>query len=103
MDAEDFVFDDLTSDDEASPPASPSTAADADADANAAQSPWELASYTESVAEEHARRSTTSIDDKISRARKQRPLPLPIDEEAAVDGELTDRQVGFTVSRCLVR
>lgn len=37
------------------------------------QSPWDFASYSESVAEEHARRSTTSVDFKISKAT---PAPL---------------------------
>ncbi|XP_057971965.1 DEAD-box ATP-dependent RNA helicase 28-like [Malania oleifera] len=32
------------------------------------QSPWDFASYSESAADEHARRSTTSIDFKISKA-----------------------------------
>ncbi|KAJ6681012.1 hypothetical protein OIU74_019485 [Salix koriyanagi] len=41
------------------------------------QSPWDFASYSESVAEEHARRSTTSIDEKISRVRQQHSTPLP--------------------------
>ncbi|XP_050212549.1 DEAD-box ATP-dependent RNA helicase 28 [Mercurialis annua] len=40
------------------------------------QSPWDLASYSESVAEEHARRSTTSIDFKISKALEHRSFPL---------------------------
>ncbi|XP_027340936.1 DEAD-box ATP-dependent RNA helicase 28 isoform X1 [Abrus precatorius] len=40
------------------------------------QSPWDFAKYTESVAEEHARRSTTSVDDKISKALRQRSTPV---------------------------
>ncbi|XP_010246835.1 PREDICTED: DEAD-box ATP-dependent RNA helicase 28-like [Nelumbo nucifera] len=40
------------------------------------QSPWEFSAYSESVAEEHARRSTTSIDFKISRAREECSIPL---------------------------
>ncbi|KAJ6736407.1 RNA HELICASE [Salix viminalis] len=47
------------------------------------QSPWDFASYSESVAEEHARRSTTSIDDKISRVRQQHSTPLPDHTEDA--------------------
>ena len=39
---------------------------------NSGQSPWDFASYSESVAEEHARRSTTSIDDKITKAIQRR-------------------------------
>ncbi|GMN35811.1 hypothetical protein TIFTF001_005536 [Ficus carica] len=35
------------------------------------QSPWDFSSYSESVAEEHARRSTTSVDFKISKALQQ--------------------------------
>ena len=35
------------------------------------QSPWDFAKYTESVAEEHGRRSTTSVDHKIEKAIKQ--------------------------------
>ncbi|XP_015954163.2 LOW QUALITY PROTEIN: DEAD-box ATP-dependent RNA helicase 28 [Arachis duranensis] len=42
------------------------------------QSPWDFAKYTESVAEEHARRSTTSVDEKISKALKQRSTPLAV-------------------------
>ncbi|CAN1240518.1 DEAD-box ATP-dependent RNA helicase 28 [Linum grandiflorum] len=49
------------------------------------QSPWDFAAFSESVAEEHARRRTTSIDDKISKARQQLAVPLTYssdDEEA---------------------
>nr|CAD1844259.1 unnamed protein product [Ananas comosus var. bracteatus] len=41
------------------------------------QSPWEFSSFTESVADEHERRRTTSVDAKIARARMERPLSLP--------------------------
>uniref|UniRef100_A0A5B6ZHN3 Putative DEAD-box ATP-dependent RNA helicase 28 n=1 Tax=Davidia involucrata TaxID=16924 RepID=A0A5B6ZHN3_DAVIN len=40
------------------------------------QSPWDFASFSESVTEEHARRSTTSIDFKISKALQQRSVPI---------------------------
>lgn len=53
------------------------------------QSPWDFASYSESVAEEHARRSTTSIDDKISRARQQHSAPLT---ELADDASSSDSE-----------
>ncbi|KAJ6920902.1 DEAD-box ATP-dependent RNA helicase 28 isoform X1 [Populus alba x Populus x berolinensis] len=53
------------------------------------QSPWDFASYSESVAEEHARRSTTSIDDKISRARQQHSTPLT---ELADDASSSDSE-----------
>jgi ATP-dependent RNA helicase DDX27 len=58
------------------------------------QSPWDFASYSESVAEEHARRSTTSIDDKISRARQQHSTPLTehADDASSSDSE-PDKQV----------
>lgn len=42
------------------------------------QSPWDFASYSESVEQEHARRSTTSIDFKISKALQQCPTPTAI-------------------------
>ncbi|KAA8528760.1 hypothetical protein F0562_036115 [Nyssa sinensis] len=40
------------------------------------QSPWDFAAFSESVTEEHARRSTTSIDFKISKALQQRSIPI---------------------------
>ncbi|CAH8316841.1 unnamed protein product [Eruca vesicaria subsp. sativa] len=46
-----------------------------------AQSPWDFASYSSSVGEEHARRHTTSIDEKISKAIKHHPLPISTEEE----------------------
>ncbi|KAF0889955.1 hypothetical protein E2562_034411 [Oryza meyeriana var. granulata] len=54
----DFRFDPDGSDDERAAPAR----------RKPAQSPWEFSSYAESVAAEHARRRTTSIDEKISQA-----------------------------------
>ncbi|XP_050124174.1 DEAD-box ATP-dependent RNA helicase 28-like isoform X2 [Malus sylvestris] len=39
------------------------------------ESPWDFASYSETVAQEHARRSTTSVDFKISKALQQRSVP----------------------------
>ncbi|CAN7031357.1 unnamed protein product [Brassica rapa subsp. trilocularis] len=50
-----------------------------------AQSPWDFASYSSSVGEEHARRHTTSIDEKISKAIKHRPLPISAEEEEEED------------------
>ncbi|GFY86254.1 DEA(D/H)-box RNA helicase family protein [Actinidia rufa] len=60
------------------------------------QSPWDFASYSESVAEEHARRSTTSVDFKISKALQHRSTPLPnlADDEEASDSE-PDRQEDY--------
>ncbi|KAF9622785.1 hypothetical protein IFM89_034020 [Coptis chinensis] len=54
-----------------------------DTSAKKSQSPWEFAAYSESVAEEHARRSTTSIDQKISKVREEHALqiPSPSDDE----------------------
>ncbi|KAJ9542593.1 hypothetical protein OSB04_029099, partial [Centaurea solstitialis] len=64
------------------------------------QSPWDFSSYTESVAEEHARRSTTSIDDKISKIIQQRGHAEliqekdEVDEDGSTDSE-PDRQEDF--------
>ncbi|KAJ9165956.1 hypothetical protein P3X46_020766 [Hevea brasiliensis] len=61
------------------------------------QSPWDFASYSESVAEEHARRSTTSVDYKISRALQHRSVPITTpaaDAEAASDSE-PDKQEDY--------
>ncbi|KAF3572924.1 hypothetical protein F2Q69_00060112 [Brassica cretica] len=52
-----------------------------------AQSPWDFASYSSSVGEEHARRHTTSIDEKISKAIKHRPLPISTEEEEEEEEE----------------
>ncbi|KAK3231850.1 hypothetical protein Dsin_003731 [Dipteronia sinensis] len=49
------------------------------------QSPWDFAAYSESVAEEHARRSTTSIDYKISKLLQQRPAPVTTTADADAD------------------
>ncbi|KAK4429398.1 DEAD-box ATP-dependent RNA helicase 28 [Sesamum alatum] len=46
------------------------------------QSPWDFSSYSESVADEHSRRSTTSIDDKISKARERRPILTAEDNDS---------------------
>jgi ATP-dependent RNA helicase DDX27 len=59
------------------------------------QSPWDFSAYTESVAEEHLRRSTTSIDEKISKIAQQRANPIAAeDEEDASDIE-PDHQEDF--------
>lgn len=60
-----------------------------------AQSPWDFASYSSSVGEEHARRHTTSIDEKISKAIKHRPLPISTEEEDEED--VSDAQHGKQV------
>lgn len=62
-----FRFDPDSSDDEAS---------GAPARGGPAQSPWEFSSYADSVAAEHARRRTTSIDEKISHLRQGRGKPI---------------------------
>ncbi|KAK9946918.1 hypothetical protein M0R45_012357 [Rubus argutus] len=60
------------------------------------QSPWDFASYSETVAEEHARRSTTSVDDKISKARQQLSVPLPDDDDdASSSGSESDKQEDY--------
>nr|CAB3462064.1 unnamed protein product [Digitaria exilis] len=53
----------------------------------AAQSPWEFSSYAESVAEEHARRRTTSIDEKISQLRNGRGKPVLSGDSESGSGE----------------
>ncbi|XP_076950948.1 DEAD-box ATP-dependent RNA helicase 28-like [Bidens hawaiensis] len=64
------------------------------------QSPWDFSSYTEFVEEEHARRSTTSIDEKISKLIQQRSHAEAIrenddvDEDESSDSE-PDRQEDF--------
>jgi len=52
-----------------------------------AQSPWEFSSYAESVAAEHARRRTTSIDEKISQLRQGRGKPVLSDDSEGGSGE----------------
>ncbi|XP_031476571.1 DEAD-box ATP-dependent RNA helicase 28 [Nymphaea colorata] len=42
-----------------------------------AQSPWDFSGHSKSVEEEHALRNTTSIDDKIFRARLERQVVVP--------------------------
>ncbi|CAN6333938.1 unnamed protein product [Urochloa humidicola] len=56
----------------------------------AAQSPWEFTTYAESVAAEHARRRTTSIDEKISQLRKGRGKPVLSDDSESGSGEEDD-------------
>ena len=60
-----------------------------------AHSPWDFTSYSSSVGEEHARRHTTSIDEKISKAIKHRPLPISTEEEDEED--VSDAQHGKQV------
>jgi len=55
-----------------------------------AQSPWEFSSYAESVAAEHARRRTTSIDEKISQLRKGRGKPVLSDDSEGGSGSGED-------------
>ncbi|XP_045804344.1 DEAD-box ATP-dependent RNA helicase 28-like [Trifolium pratense] len=53
-------------------------------------SPWDFTKYSESVVEEHARRSTTSVDDKIYAVRKRSApvVPLPdSDDDSGSDAE----------------
>ena len=50
------------------------------------ESPWDFAPYYESVAEEHARKSTTSIDFKITKALQNRTVPIiPNDDDSESD------------------
>ncbi|XP_021831215.1 DEAD-box ATP-dependent RNA helicase 28-like [Prunus avium] len=61
------------------------------------QSPWDFAAYSETVAEEHARRSTTSVDFKISKALQQRSLPIsdPISDDDTSSGSESDKQEDY--------
>ncbi|KAK4860162.1 hypothetical protein QYF36_018421 [Acer negundo] len=61
------------------------------------QSPWDFAAYSESVAEEHARRSTTSIDYKISKLLQQRPSTVTTAADADEDDSNSelDRQEDY--------
>lgn len=56
------------------------------------QSPWEFSAYSHTVAEEHLQRRTTSIDDKISRAkaRKQYAPTKPKDHDDDEEHEFGD-------------
>ncbi|XP_047326482.1 DEAD-box ATP-dependent RNA helicase 28 [Impatiens glandulifera] len=60
------------------------------------QSPWDFASYSESVADEHARRSTTSIDFKINKALKQRSVPIPNEDDESPANSDLDYQEDYT-------
>ncbi|KAK4842530.1 hypothetical protein QYF36_023212 [Acer negundo] len=61
------------------------------------QSPWDFAAYSESVAEEHARRSTTSIDYKISKLLQRCSAPVTTTADADEDDSDSepDRQEDF--------
>ncbi|CAL8099024.1 unnamed protein product [Prunus armeniaca] len=61
------------------------------------QSPWDFAAYSETVAEEHARRSTTSVDFKISKALQQRSVPIsdPISDDGTSSGSESDKQEDY--------
>ncbi|XP_021755300.1 DEAD-box ATP-dependent RNA helicase 28-like isoform X1 [Chenopodium quinoa] len=56
-------------------------------DDNAPESAWDFAAYSEAVAEEHARRHTTSVDQKIHKLRQQRVVSLPNDSDSDSDSE----------------
>ncbi|XP_057864908.2 DEAD-box ATP-dependent RNA helicase 28 isoform X1 [Cryptomeria japonica] len=73
----DFVFEDEGSEPFVLPPKS--------------QSPWEFGSYSETVANEHARRNTTSIDHKISQLRSRFYKPLE-NEEKYVDEDAEEKE-----------
>ncbi|KAF3452509.1 hypothetical protein FNV43_RR02942 [Rhamnella rubrinervis] len=62
------------------------------------QSPWDFGFYSESVAEEHARRSTTSVDFKISKALQERSVPVKdtaADEDSNSSESELDRQEDY--------
>ncbi|XP_022769208.1 DEAD-box ATP-dependent RNA helicase 28 isoform X2 [Durio zibethinus] len=56
------------------------------------QSPWDFSSYSESVAEEHARRGTTSVDFKISKILQQSSVPAQQEETSDTE---PDKQVDY--------
>ncbi|KAK4752438.1 hypothetical protein SAY87_021236 [Trapa incisa] len=60
------------------------------------QSPWDFSAYSESVAEEHARRSTTSVDFKISKALQNLSVPVtdPADDHMS-ESEEPNRQEDY--------
>ncbi|XP_062112876.1 DEAD-box ATP-dependent RNA helicase 28 [Humulus lupulus] len=63
------------------------------------QSPWDFAAFSESVAEEHARRSTTSVDFKISKVLQRQsttdPNPAEEDEDSDSSESEPDRQEDY--------
>ena len=69
----------------------------------ASQSPWDFASYSGTVAEEHARRSTTSVDFKISKALGQRPLLIPSQDDSSESESESDRQVNLFLSAFIIK
>ncbi|XP_023553587.1 DEAD-box ATP-dependent RNA helicase 28-like [Cucurbita pepo subsp. pepo] len=61
------------------------------------ESPWDFASYSESVAEEHVRRSTTSVDFKISKLLEKRSsnvTPTAAEDDESSEEE-SDRQEDY--------
>lgn len=56
----------------------------------AKQSPWDFAAYSESVADEHFRRRTTSVDFKITKSLQQRSVPT-VDNDHS-DSELDQHE-----------
>ncbi|KAL5706470.1 RNA helicase [Ranunculus cassubicifolius] len=70
---EDFVFEVSSSEEEIQS----SSDHEEDSSVHSTKPSWEFAGHSESVAEEHGRKSTTSIDAKISKIRQQRTLPIP--------------------------
>lgn len=63
------------------------------------ESPWDFASYSESVADEHARRSTTSVDFKISKLLEKRSASFTptADDDGQSSEEESDRQVTLSL------
>ncbi|XP_038716538.1 DEAD-box ATP-dependent RNA helicase 28-like [Tripterygium wilfordii] len=59
------------------------------------QSPWDFAAFTGSVSEEHALRSTTSIDDKISKAIRQRSVPVSLPSDSDNSDVEPDQQEDY--------
>ncbi|CAN6485308.1 unnamed protein product [Victoria cruziana] len=60
-----------------------------------AQSPWDFSGHSKSVAEEHALRNTTSIDDKIWRVRREHQVTVPEVPEVGDASAEEDKRESF--------
>lgn len=63
------------------------------------QSPWDFSHYTESLADEHSRRSTTSVDYKISKALERRPVVAAGDGDSEECSD-SEPQIQVMLSNC---
>lgn len=63
------------------------------------QSPWDFSSYTESLADEHSRRRTTSVDYKISKALERRSVAVAGNDDSDEDSD-PQLQLQVMLSSC---